>query len=136
MNNCLFCKIASGELESATIFESNDFRVILDKFPSGKGHTLIVTKEHFENIYDIDGETAGKLFALATVVAKSLKKVLSCDGMNILQNNGEVAGQTVMHFHLHLIPRFDGDGIDFHWKTKQFSDDELEALVQEISKEI
>lgn len=135
-NNCLFCKIAAGELESATIFESNEFRVILDKFPSGKGHTLIMPKEHFENVYDIDGETAGKMFALATVVAKSLKKVLNCDGMNILQNNGEVAGQTVMHIHLHLIPRFDGDGIDFHWKTKQFSDDELEALVEEISKEI
>ncbi len=135
-SNCLFCKIADGELESATIFESNEFRVILDKFPSGKGHTLIMPKEHFEDIYDLDGETAGKLFALATVIAKSLKKVLNCDGMNILQNNGEVAGQTVMHFHLHLIPRFEDDGINFKWKTKQFSDEQLGELVSEIAKEI
>lgn len=135
-NNCLFCKIANGELESATIFESNEFRVILDKFPSGKGHTLIMPKEHIENIYELDGETAGKMFALATVVAKGLKKALNCEGMNILQNNGEVAGQTVMHFHLHLIPRFEGDGMDFHWKTKQFDDEELAALVAEVAKEI
>lgn len=134
--NCLFCKIAHEEVESATIFESNDFMVILDKFPSGIGHTLILVKEHIENIYDLDGETAGKLFALTTVVAKALKKVLQCDGLNILQNNGAVAGQTVMHFHLHLIPRFENDGIDFKWKTQEFSDKQLINLVDEISKEI
>lgn len=135
-SDCLFCKIAAGELESATVFESNDFRVILDKFPSGKGHTLIMPKEHIENIYELDGDTAGKMFGLVAVVAKALKKVLNCDGMNILQNNGEIAGQTVMHFHIHLIPRFVDDGIDFHWATKQFTDEDMEAFVAEIAKEI
>ncbi|PKM56524.1 MAG: HIT family protein [Firmicutes bacterium HGW-Firmicutes-3] len=136
MSKCLFCSIASGDLDSATIFESSEFRVILDKFPSGKGHTLILPKEHIENIYDLDGETAGKMFALATVISKALKKVLKCDGLNILQNNGVAAGQTVMHFHLHLIPRFEEDGINFKWKTKAFSDDQMLELVSEISKEI
>lgn len=135
-NNCLFCKIAAGELESATIFENNEFRVILDKFPSGKGHALIMPKEHYENIYDLDAETAGKMFGLATVVARSLKKVLNCEGMNVLQNNGEIAGQTVMHFHIHLIPRFEGDGMNFHWKTQQFGDEEMKELALLLGKEI
>lgn len=133
---CLFCSIAHGSMESATLFENSDFRVILDKFPGAKGHTLILTKEHVENIYDLDAETAGKLFAMATIVAKALKKVLNCDGMNLLQNNGEVAGQTVNHFHLHLIPRFNDDGLKFAWETKQFSDDELEAIAKQIAIEI
>lgn len=132
MKDCLFCKIASGEFESATIFESHDFRVVLDKFPSGEGHALIMPKEHFTDIYELDSETAGKLFALATVVARAMKKVLNCDGLNVLQNNGVAAGQTVMHFHLHLIPRFENDGLDFHWPTKSFSDAEFAELAKAI----
>ncbi len=136
MKECLFCKIANGELDSATIFESNEFRVILDKFPSGKGHTLIIPKEHFDDIYSIDSETSGKLFALASVVARNLKSVLNCDGLNILQNNGEVAGQTVMHFHMHLIPRYKEDNIKIKWHTKSFSDEELSELSQKLAKGI
>lgn len=133
---CLFCGIAHGMIESATLFENSEFRIILDKFPGAKGHTLIVTKEHIENIYELDAETAGKMFAMATIVAKALKKVLECDGMNILQNNGEVAGQTVNHFHLHLIPRFKDDGINFAWETKTFSDNEFEEIAAQIGREI
>jgi len=136
MKDCLFCKIASGEFASATIFDNHEFRVILDKFPSGKGHVLILTKEHFDDIYDMDADTAGKLFALATEVARALKNVLHCDGLNVLQNNGAAAGQTVMHFHLHLIPRFDGDPLDFHWPTQAFSDEVLMELAEKIGREI
>jgi histidine triad (HIT) family protein len=134
--DCLFCKIGSGAILSATIFENNEFRVILDKFPAGTGHTLIMPKEHIEDIYDLDAETAGKLFALTTIVAKALKSVLKCEGMNIVQNNGLIAGQTIFHFHLHLIPRFSDDGIDFHWKTREFSDEQLLELVAKVKKEI
>ncbi len=136
MTDCLFCRIASGEFESATIFENHEFRVILDKFPSGKGHTLIMPKEHFNDIYDMDADTAGKLFALATEVARAIKNILHCDGMNIIQNNGTIAGQTVMHFHLHLIPRFEGDALDFHWPTIAFEDEELKMLSDSIGKQI
>lgn len=136
MSDCLFCKIASGEFDSATIFENNTFRVILDKFPSGKGHALILPKEHYENIYDLDGDTAGKLFALATEVTRAIKKVTGCGGMNILQNNGSLAGQTVMHFHLHLIPRYEGDGLSFQWTTQSFEDDVLQNLAKEIGDKI
>lgn len=136
MRDCLFCKIASGEFASATIFENHEFRVILDKFPSGKGHVLILTKEHFDDIYDMDADTAGKLFALATEVARAIKIVIGCEGLNILQNNGAVAGQTVMHFHLHLIPRFSGDALDFRWPTQAFDDDELQELAESIGNQI
>lgn len=136
MSDCLFCKIASGEFGSATIFENHEFRVILDKFPSGKAHTLILPKEHIENIYDLDVDTAGKIFALATEVARAIKIVTGCEGMNILQNNGAIAGQTVMHFHLHLIPRFENDGLKFNWPTQAFSDEELNAIAAELGKEI
>lgn len=133
---CLFCNIANGMMESATIFENSEFRVILDKFPGAKGHALIMTKEHIDDIYDLDAETAGKIFALTTIVAKSLKNILKCDGMNILQNNGTVAGQSVFHFHIHLIPRFVNDGLKFAWETKKFSDDELKSIADEIKKEL
>lgn len=133
---CLFCSIANGVIASSTIFENSEFRVILDKFPGAKGHVLIMTKKHTEDIYDIDAETAGKLFALATSVAKSLKKILDCDGMNILQNNGAIAGQTVFHFHLHLIPRYKNDGLKFAWETKKFSDEELNIIAADIKREL
>ncbi len=136
MNKCLFCKISNGEIESYTVFETSEFRVILDKFPAQKGHVLILPKEHFDDIYGMDSETAGKLFALATVVARSLKKVLQCDGLNIIQNNGEVAGQTVKHFHMHLIPRYKGDDVTVKWNTKTFDDEELKQLSSLIKEQI
>lgn len=134
MDNCLFCGIANGDIKSATIFENNDFRVILDRFPSNYGHALILTKEHFDDIYQMDSETAGKLFALVSVVAKAIRKATDCEGMNILQNNGSVAGQTVFHFHLHLIPRYQEDGFGLPWKTKEVTEEELQKLAAEIRK--
>ena len=104
--DCLFCKIARGKIPSATIYEDSHFRVILDVNPATKGHCLIIPKEHFDNIYDLDAETAGKLFSLATCIARAMRDALGCEGLNLVQNNGEIAGQTVFHFHLHLIPRY------------------------------
>ena len=135
-HKCVFCSISSGEIPSAILFENSEFKVILDAFPSGVGHTLIFPKEHIEDVYEMDADTASKLFAFVTVVARALKKVLNCDGMNLIQNNGEVAGQTVFHFHMHLIPRFKGDGLRFGWPTKKFTDEEMQALAEEIGKNI
>ena len=101
--NCIFCKIANGEIPSATIYEDDGFRVILDLGPATKGHALILPKEHAADIYSIDEELAGKAFKLAKKITTRLKDVLGCDGYNIVQNNGEVAGQTVFHFHAHII---------------------------------
>ena len=108
--NCIFCKIAAGEIPSATIYEDADFRVILDIEPASKGHALILPKEHYANLYELPEELASKVLVVAKKVVTAMTEVLGCDGYNVLQNNGEVAGQTIFHFHLHLIPRYaDGD---------------------------
>lgn len=133
---CIFCNIASGNFESATLFENSEFRVILDKFPGNEGHTLIITKEHFDNIFDLDAETAGRLFGLATVVAKALKKELNLEGLNVVQNNGSIAGQTVDHFHLHLIPRYKDDNLKLTWPSNEASDEVLKDLAERLAKEI
>ena len=105
--NCIFCKIANGEIPSATLYEDEEFRVILDLGPATRGHALILPKNHFSDLYDIDEETAAKAMVLAKKMITKLKDVLGCDGYNIVQNNGAVAGQTVFHFHMHLIPRYE-----------------------------
>ncbi len=134
--DCLFCNIAKGKIPSATIYEDSHFAVILDVNPATKGHCLIIPKEHFDNIYDLDGETAGKLFSLATCIARAMKDALNCDGLNVIQNNGEIAGQTVPHFHLHLIPRYEGDGVDLTWKQNGVSEEELEEIRKAVKKAI
>lgn len=134
--DCLFCKIANGEIPSATIYENSEFRVILDISPASKGHALIIPKEHFTDIFDIDAVTAGKLFSLATEVARAMKRVLKCDGMNIVQNNGAIAGQTVFHFHLHLIPRYNGDDVNIGWPQHEADMEENNRLAKEIRKMI
>ena len=134
--DCIFCKIANGEIPSATIYENSDFRVILDVAPANRGHALIIPKEHFKDIFDIDAVTAGKLFSLATEVARAMKSVLHCDGLNIVQNNGLTAGQTVFHFHMHLIPRYEGDGIKLTWEQQESDSADLQELAREIRKKI
>ena len=103
--NCIFCKLANGDIPTATLYEDDDFRVILDAGPASKGHALILPKEHYKNLYELDDEIAAKALVLAKKMITKLTDVLGCDGYNIVQNNGEVAGQTVFHFHIHLIPR-------------------------------
>ncbi len=136
MSDCIFCKIAGGEIGSATIYEDKDFRVIMDLNPASKGHCLILPKEHCDNIYDMKEETASKLFVLATKVARALKETLKPAGLNIVQNNGEIAGQTVFHFHLHLIPRYEGDDVNVGWVPHESNPEELAALSKQIGESI
>lgn len=130
--DCLFCKIANGELSSATVFENSEFRVILDRFPGSKGHILIIPKEHIDNIFDMDPDQGGRLFSLAVHLSKILKKELNMEGLNIVQNNGKIAGQTIFHFHLHLIPRYSGDGVNITWKTTEPTEEELNSLAKRL----
>ncbi len=129
---CIFCKIADGEIPSKTLYEDDMFRVILDINPASKGHALILTKKHFKNIYEMDNVTASEVFVLAKRMAKAMTEALGCNGFNIVQNNGEVAGQTVFHFHLHLIPRYTNDGIQFNMEGKEAKDynlDDIQAII-------
>ncbi len=135
-DDCIFCKIAKGDIPSATIYESGDFKCILDVAPANKGHALIITKEHYDNIFQLDAETAAKIFSFATVAAKAIKEETGCEGMNVLQNNGEVAGQTVNHFHLHLVPRNTGDGVKMSWEPKETVAEEQQTLAKAIKSRI
>lgn len=132
MDTCIFCKIANGEIPSATLYEDEKFRVILDLGPAAKGHALILPKEHAANVYELSDETAAQVFVLAKKLATKMTEVLGCDGFNILQNNGEVAGQTVFHFHMHLIPRYKDDQVRIEWEQGSPSKEELEAIAQLI----
>lgn len=128
--NCIFCRIAAGEIPSNTIYEDSEFKVILDANPASKGHALILPKEHYADIYEIDEETAGRAMKLAKRLAVHMTEVLSCDGFNILQNNHEVAGQTVFHFHMHLIPRYKdaGNADILRWNPETITAEEMTEI--------
>ncbi len=135
-DDCIFCKIGKGEIPSTTIYESEEFKCFFDVAPAHRGHALIIPKNHYDNVFEIEEETAGKLFRLATRIAPALKAVTGCEGMNLVQNNGTVAGQTVHHFHLHLIPRDAGDGINLTWPQGKADPEETKALAEEVKKQI
>lgn len=127
-DNCIFCKIAAGEIPSNTLYEDEQFRVILDLNPVAKGHALILAKNHYTNIHELPGETAGDVMKLAKKMAGIMTDKLHCDGFNLLQNNGEPAGQTVFHFHMHLIPRYKNDGQKIGGEQKAAIPAELEEV--------
>lgn len=133
-DDCIFCKITNGEIPSATIMENEDFRVILDVSPATRGHALIIPKDHFENIFDLDEAIAAKLFVTAKSVAAAMRTALKCEGLNIVQNNGEIAGQTVHHFHLHLIPRYNDDQMNMDWKHLEVDQNQLNEIAANIQK--
>lgn len=134
--DCIFCKIANGQIPSNSVYEDEDFNVILDISLASKGHALILPKVHYDNAYEMDEAFAAKVFPLATKLAGAMKKALNCDGLNIVQNNEEAAGQTVFHFHMHLIPRYEGDEVDVTWKQHESVAEEQSAIVKQIQKEL
>ena len=134
MENCIFCKIANGKIPAATLYEDENFRVILDLGPASKGHALILPKSHAANIYELSDEMAAKAMILAKKMATAMTAALKCDGFNIVQNNGECAGQTVFHFHMHLIPRYEGDGVGLTWKPGQLSDEDKEEILNKVKE--
>ena len=132
--DCIFCKIAAGEIPSNTIYEDEDFRVILDLSPATKGHALVIPKEHYADLYELPEDLVQKAFLTAQKVMKIITTHMGCIGFNIVQNNGEAAGQTVHHFHIHLIPRYEDDGQQIGWKPLELSAEELKAIKDKINK--
>lgn len=132
-DDCIFCKIANGDIPSKTIYEDDNYRVILDLGPAAKGHALILPKDHYDNLYDLPEEKAAEVLVLAKKMATKMTAALGCDGFNIVQNNGEIAGQTVFHFHMHLIPRYKDDGQKIGWIPGTPSSDELEEIANIIN---
>ena len=130
--NCIFCKIANGEIPSKTLYEDDKFRVILDLGPATKGHALILPKDHYKNLYELPEDYAADAIKLAKKMMTQMTKKLGCEGFNLVQNNGELAGQTVFHFHMHMIPRYQNDGQTIGWKPGEATQEELEEIRKQI----
>ena len=137
MADCIFCKIIAGEIPSYTIYEDEEFKVILDINPASKGHALILPKVHYANLYEIDEEVAARAMKLAKKLASRMTDVLGCDGFNLLQNNHEAAGQTVFHFHMHLIPRYENADVNkdiLVWKPQSYTSEEFAAICEALAE--
>jgi len=129
-NNCVFCAIAAGEIPCFKVYEDDLVLAYLDINPFTKGHALVIPKAHSEGLVDTDDATLATIIARVKKVAAHLKTALPCDGFNILQNNGEAAGQTVKHLHFHIVPRYGLGPIAF--QSHAGDRDELKALAERI----
>lgn len=139
MSECIFCKIIDGSIPSAKIYEDDHVYAFMDIMPLTKGHTLIIPKNHKENIYDLSEEDASNLFKVVPKIASVLKESFGPVGMNLLNNNGAPAGQSVFHFHLHFIPRYDKtDGFRPTWITKEktFTPEIIQNLAAELYEKL
>ena len=135
---CIFCKIIDGSIPSTTIYEDDLVKCILDLSQAGVGHTLVIPKKHYANVLEIDPDLFAYAMKIAKKIATALVKTFNCDGVNILNNCGEAAGQTVFHLHIHVIPRFKNDTVDIKWKdnSDKFDPKKFEELKNEITKNL
>ncbi|MGX8687934.1 MAG: HIT family protein [bacterium] len=132
-DNCIFCKLANGDIPTRTLYEDQDYRVIMDASPATRGHALVIPKDHYENLYEIPEDVAAGAVKVAKKMALVMKDKLGTAGLNLVQNNGEAAGQTVMHFHMHIIPRYEDDRAMLLWKHLDLSDAELDEIKNTIN---
>lgn len=128
---CLFCKIINGEIPCYKVYEDNDFLAFLDISQATVGHTLVIPKKHVANVFELDDETASKMLIVVKNVANKLKEKLNLSAVNILNNSGSLAGQTVHHLHIHIIPRYENDNIHL---SPDAHDVDHEALKNTLSK--
>lgn len=139
MSDCIFCKIIKGEIPSAKVYEDEHVYAFLDISQVTKGHTLVIPKIHKENVFDLTPEIAGPLFQAVPKIANAIKAEFQPEGLNLLNNNGEAAGQTVFHYHMHLLPRYGkGDGFGAVWKSHQddYTSEDLQSIASSIASQI
>lgn len=133
-DSCVFCKIANGTIPSYKVYEDNEILAFLDVNPASRGHTLVVTKQHFDSVVTTPKAILDKAFEVAQLVAQAEIKELGATGVNILTNCGKSAGQTVNHFHIHVIPRYDEDGLKLEFPPKQLENSQLAEIKDSIKK--
>lgn len=137
MDNCIFCQIVSGTIPAAKVYEDDEVLAFLDITQVTKGHTLVIPKEHVRNLLDMSEKTASKVFAKVPTIARALQKITGASGVNLLNNNEEVAGQTVFHAHIHILPRFsaeDAFNVTFQGTEPDFP--AMTSLAESIAKEV
>ncbi|MED4284234.1 HIT family protein [Priestia megaterium] len=137
--NCIFCKIICGEIPGAKVFENEHVLAFLDISQVTKGHTLVIPKVHKKDIHELTPEIARNLFEAVPQIANAIKETYSPIGLNILNNNGEKAGQSVFHYHMHIIPRYgEGDGFGAVWKehTSEYTPEKLQEIAGNISSRL
>lgn len=136
MDNCIFCKIVRGELNSKTVYEDDYFKAIMDISPAAMGHVIILAKNHAEDIFEMTEEDLSRALIVARKVARAVKSATGCDGINILQNNGVAANQTVFHYHIHIIPRFDNDTVKITWDNLSPDSEDMSIMAEKIREHI
>jgi histidine triad (HIT) family protein len=139
MSDCIFCKIINGEIPSAKVFENDHVYAFLDISQVTKGHTLVIPKIHKENVYELTEDIASTLFKEVPKIANAIKEAYNPIGLNVVNNNGEHAGQSVFHFHMHLIPRYgEGDGFGAVWKNNnsQYTPEDLQKISSDINNNL
>ena len=131
--NCVFCKIIDGVIPSTRLYEDEEFVIMLDIGPASFGHALLLPKNHYANIYEMPEDVLSKAICLAKTFGEKLVKALRADGLNLVQNNGLAAGQTVFHYHLHLIPRYEGDDVGELWTPGSLNDEKRKEILDKLA---
>lgn len=137
--NCIFCKIIEGSIPASKVYEDDDVLAFLDLSQVTKGHTLVIPKDHVENIFEMSEETASTYFRKVPQIANAIKDTFNVQGVNILNNSGEVSGQTVFHYHMHILPRYGkNDGFDVKWQSNQnqYTNETLQEIAKSIENNI
>ncbi|MDP6419465.1 MAG: HIT family protein [Candidatus Krumholzibacteria bacterium] len=134
--DCIFCKIIAGEMPAFKIYEDERSLAFLDLYPGCTGHTLVIPKAHAVNFLDLEEEDRDAVFRTARKVAGPLIEECGATGLNLFQSNGEDAGQVIFHFHLHLLPRKKGDGLQTLWTSQESDSAELEQLAGRVRREL
>ncbi|KPJ62442.1 MAG: hypothetical protein AMS15_03875 [Planctomycetes bacterium DG_23] len=132
MSPCVFCEIVRGNIPSTKVYEDEAALAFMDINPISYGHTLLIPKEHFTQVSQMDVEKYQALVKMVPELTKAIIETTGAAGLNVLQNNGRAAGQVVEHLHIHLIPRYEGDGLGFIWRPKPAQEKELSLLAQKI----
>jgi len=135
MSECIFCKIINREIPANIVYENDMILAFLDINPINRGHTLIVPKKHYRDVYDITEDYLKEVAVVAKKISRAVKRGLRAEGVNILHASGEAAQQSVFHFHLHLVPRCKDDGLNT-WPRSEYKEEDLGVVAEEIRSAI
>ena len=135
-DDCIFCKLANGDIPVEAVYEDEYVKAIFDASPASDGHVLILPKDHADNIYDLTDDQAAAIFKAAKKISMAMRDSFDYEGLNVVQNNGEAAGQTVFHFHMHLIPRYKGDTVNVGWKPGEITQERIAELKEKLKGKI